>query len=101
VTDHRQGNGAAVGCGRSDSRKPHRLVKDVIEESNARPVLIGLLAEWCGPCKQLTPAEKGSGRQGQGQVVQENIDQLGDPGPAGNPVDRVIAFRSTGQPPTA
>jgi thioredoxin 1 len=40
----------------------------VIEASNAKPVLVDFWAEWCGPCKMLTPLVE--------QIAAENADKL-------------------------
>ena len=52
------------------------FVKDVIEESRTRPVLVDFWAPWCGPCKTLTPALEKVVRAAKGKVklVKMNID---------------------------
>jgi putative thioredoxin len=72
------------------------FVKDVIEESRRQPVLIDFWAEWCGPCRQLTPMLEKAVRAAKGKVklVKMNIDQHPTiPGQMGiQSIPAVIAF---------
>ncbi|MGY4300505.1 thioredoxin [Bradyrhizobium sp. i1.4.4] len=98
-----QGNGAA-GAAAADLIKDtttQTFVKDVIEESKRQPVLIDFWAEWCGPCKQLTPVLEKAVKAAKGKVklVKMNIDQHpAIPGQMGiQSIPAVIAFVN-GQP---
>src|SRR5687767_14909089 len=53
------------------------FVKDVIEESKRRPVLVDFWAPWCGPCKQLTPILEKVTKAAKGKLklVKMNIDE--------------------------
>jgi putative thioredoxin len=103
VTIIEQGNGAAPQAA-SDLIKEtttQTFVKDVIEESRRQPVLIDFWAEWCGPCRQLTPILEKAVRAAKGRVklVKMNIDQHpAIPGQMGiQSIPAVIAFVN-GQP---
>jgi putative thioredoxin len=94
VTIIEQGNGAAPQAAPDLIKETttQTFVKDVIEESRRQPVLIDFWAEWCGPCRQLTPILEKAVRAAKGRVklVKMNIDQH----PA---IPAVIAFVN-GQP---
>ena len=77
------------------------FMKDVIEESKRQPVLVDFWAEWCGPCKQLTPVLEKAVRAAKGKVklVKMDIDKHPSiPGQLGiQSIPAVFAFVN-GQP---
>jgi putative thioredoxin len=53
------------------------FVKDVIEESKRQPVLVDFWADWCNPCKQLTPVLEKAVKAAKGKIklVKLNTDK--------------------------
>ncbi len=98
-----QGNGAAPQAAPDLIKETttQSFVKDVIEESKRQPVLIDFWAQWCGPCRQLTPILEKVVRAARGKVklVKMNIDEHpAIPGQMGiQSIPAVIAFVN-GQP---
>ena len=68
---------AAPGADLIADTTTQTFVKDVIEESKIRPVLVDFWAPWCGPCKQLTPLLEKVVKAAKGKIklVKMNIDE--------------------------
>ena len=68
---------AAADDGLIKDTTTQTFMKDVIEESKRQPVLVDFWADWCNPCKQLTPVLEKVVKAAKGKVklVKLNTDK--------------------------
>src|SRR6478735_3180594 len=95
------GGAAGAADGYIKDTTTQTFMKDVVEESKRQPVLVDFWAEWCGPCKQLTPVLEKVVQAAKGKVKLAKMDidkHPAIPGQMGiQSIPAVIAFVN-GQP---